>query len=97
MAQSDLSKLRKELRSLGDKLEDLTAACLGNNLPLDARNTLMVGLHADIMDRFDDLEDSLAAFHDNTDGPSDDGERIERPEEELAYQHSKVEDMRDAK
>lgn len=97
MAQADLSKLRKELRSLGDKVEDLTAACLGTNLPRDAKDKLMVGLHADIMDRFDALEDSFAAVHDTTDEPSEDGETIERFQEELRYQQSKIEDMRDAK
>ena len=97
MAQSDHSKLRKELRSLGDKVEDLTGACLSINMPRDAHNTLMVGLHADIMDRFDALEDSFAAVHDTTNGYSDDGETIERLKEELQYQHRKIEDMRESK
>ena len=97
MAQSDYKKLRKELRRIGDRLEELTAACLGNNPPGDGQNTLMVGLYADIVDRFDGLEDSFAAVHDNTDGPSDDRKTIERLEEELAYERGQVKDMRDAK
>ena len=78
-------------------MEDLTGACLSTSFPQEGQNSLMVALHSEMMDRFDEVEDSVTALQDNTDGPSDDTETIERLEEELDHEHMKVEDMRNAK
>ena len=78
-------------------MEDLTGVCVSTAVPWDAHNPLMVGLSADIKDRFDDLEDSFAAIHDKANGPSDGKDTIEQLERELEYQNSKIQNMRDAK